>query len=215
MITRRWRLIGGTELYDIRADPGQQHDLAGRHPDVVEHLRAAHERWWAEIRPALDEHCPISLGNGAENPTRLTAMDVLGDVAWHQVHVLMAQKSTGRWAVDVEREGTYRFSLRRWPEELDLPIDADCGPAELQRHISYRPDAVCRTLSPTAARLKLFGRVQTAGVDPGAKETTFHVRVDRTGATELEAWFADDAGESQGAYYVYVERVPTGRGSPT
>ena len=33
-------------------------------------------------------------------------------------------RSTGRWAVDVERAGHYTFGLRRWPSELGLPIDA-------------------------------------------------------------------------------------------
>jgi len=206
VITRRWRLVGGSELYDIKADPPQQHDLASEHPDVVAKLREAHEQWWAEISPGLDEHCPISLGNEAENPTRLNAMDVLGDVAWHQGHIIKAQKSTGKWAVDVEREGQYRFRLRRWPEELDLPIDEAVSSQEAERNIYY-PGGRCNTINPVQARLKIFDREQTIAVEKGATEATFTLDLNRTGVTQLEAWFADAAGDEQGAYYVYVQRL--------
>src|SRR5262249_13095193 len=34
VMTERWRLINGKELYDLRADPGQEQDVAGDHPRV-------------------------------------------------------------------------------------------------------------------------------------------------------------------------------------
>ena len=46
-----------------------------------------------------------------------------------------------------------------------------------------------------------------AAIDASAKEITFTLDLDRTGETTLEAWFIDDSGEEQGAYYVYVERL--------
>ncbi len=207
VITRQWRLIGGKELYDIKADPGQQSDVAAQYPDVVARLRSAHEDWWAEISPTLAEYAPISLGNDAENPTRLDAMDVMGDVAWHQGHVTMAQKSTGKWTVNVEQAGTYRFSLRRWPEELDLPIEAAISQEEVDHLAPYmRGGFICQPISPSQAQLKLFDREEILPVAPGAKNVTFTLRLQQTGHTELEAWFLDDSGERQGAYYVYVER---------
>ncbi len=205
VMTRRWRLVHGRELYDIKADPGQQQDVAAEHPETVAQLRAAHEAWWEEISPGLEAYCPISLGSDAENPTRLNAMDVQGDVAWHQGHILAAQKSTGLWAVEVERAGDYRFSLRRWPDELDLPIDACVPPEEVER-IPY-PPGTCEPIDPVRARLRLFDREETVGIEPGAKEVTFTLRLDQTGVTQLEAWFIDAAGEERGAYYVIVERV--------
>jgi hypothetical protein len=101
----RWRLVYGTELYDIKADPGQKNDLAEAHPDVVRELQAELDAWWDEITPGLEERCCISLGNDAENPTTLTAMDVMGDVAWHQTMITKAKHSTGDWSVDVEHAG--------------------------------------------------------------------------------------------------------------
>ena len=122
VMTRDWRLIEGRELYYMPADPGQRNDVSEQYPDVVRRLREAHERWWDEVSPRLEEYCPISIRSDEENPTRLCAMDVMGDVAWNQPHIKAAQQSTGKWAVYVERDGDYEFELRRWPKEEDRAI---------------------------------------------------------------------------------------------
>ena len=208
VMTRRWRLVYGRELYGIKADPEQRVDVAGEHPDVVRRLRDAHEQWWAEILPDLARYSPITIGSDAENPSRLDAMDVMGDIAWHQTAVVEAKKSAGIWNVDVAEEGEYVFRLRRWPEELDLPIDAGVSPEEARHHI-YAPDTGdCKTIAPTEARLKLFGQETILPVEPGAKEVPFRLPVTRTGETRLEACFADRCEEQWGAYYVYVARTP-------
>lgn len=207
VVTKQWRLVRGVELYDIKADPGQQHDVAARYPEVVARLREAHEAWWEEISPRLDEYSPISLGNDAENPTRLDAMDVMGDMAFSQNYIVLAKKSTGKWTVDVERAGTYRFSLRRWPKELGLPIGAAVSPEEARSLTFADGSGRCATIHPTGARLRLFDREWVLPVDAEALEVTFALDLAQTGVTVLEAWFMDADGEERGAYYVYVERV--------
>ncbi|MDA0745111.1 MAG: arylsulfatase [bacterium] len=208
VLTRQWRLIAGAELYDIKSDPEQRLDVSAEHPEVVSHLREAHERWWDEISPNFDHYCPIALGHDAENPTRLNSMDVMGDVAWNQGHIVEAQKSTGRWAVEITHPGTYRFSLRRWPEELDLPIEAALTPEEASQIAPYQgkiPE--CRTIEPVCAQLKLFDLEYTCNVHSGNREITFNLSLERTGETHLEAWFINSEGEACGAYYVTVERL--------
>ncbi len=205
-MTRDWRLVFGRELYDIKADPEQRHDVASQHPDVVARLQAAHNTWWDEVMPWFDKVCPISLGNAAENPTTLDAMDVMGDVAWNQRHILAAQKSTGQWTVDVEKTGKYRFSLRRWPPERDLGICDVVPDAEAQDIAPYgRGDAVVTAISPVAVRLSLFDTEVRAPVEPDAHETVLTVELDQTGVTKLDAWFVDEDGKERGAYYVTVE----------
>ncbi|MBC8877031.1 MAG: arylsulfatase, partial [Planctomycetes bacterium] len=41
VMTERWRLVGGRELYDVDQDPGQNRNVAADHPEVVRRLRAA------------------------------------------------------------------------------------------------------------------------------------------------------------------------------
>ena len=213
VMTRRWRLVGGTELYDIPADPGQERDVAAEHPEVVAELRVAHEGWWAEIAPGLDAHCAHILGNDHENPTRLDAMDVMGDIAWDQPHVRAAQKSTGTWAVEVERAGRYRFALRRWPAELGLPIDAvpegedepgEVNSAALNRRHGAGGGNVA--LHPCRAEIRIGDCERIVEVEPGAREVVCEFDLEPLEG-RLDAWFVDESGERQGAYYVYVERL--------
>jgi arylsulfatase A-like enzyme len=48
-----WKLIvdrrtGGEMLYDLRADPGERHELSDRHPEEARRLRAALDAWVAD-----------------------------------------------------------------------------------------------------------------------------------------------------------------------
>ncbi len=59
----RWSMIahaaGTWELYDLTADPGEQRDVASKHPDVVGRLAAAYDRWWDEVLPCLENEDAI------------------------------------------------------------------------------------------------------------------------------------------------------------
>jgi len=184
VMTERWRLVNGEELYDIKADPGQQHDLAQAHPDVVAQLRQAYEQWWADVSQRFDEYCCIVIGSEQENPSRLTGHDWhdCPAVPWSQGHIRRANMYTnGFWAVEVARAGRYEIALRRWPREEDSPIDA------------------------TRARLKIQDVDETKPVPEGAREVTFTVRL-KPGQTRLQTWLIDDEkGKSRGAYFVYVK----------
>jgi arylsulfatase A-like enzyme len=50
----RFRLVHNAELYDLRADPGETRNVIAEHPDVVARMRAAYDRWWAEVLPAME-----------------------------------------------------------------------------------------------------------------------------------------------------------------
>ena len=50
---KKWRLVNGTELYDIATDYGQKTDLAAQRPDIVQVLRRHYEQWLAGTRPLL------------------------------------------------------------------------------------------------------------------------------------------------------------------
>ncbi len=39
----------GVELYDLEQDIGEKHDLAGRHPEIVQQLSELHQKWRQEI----------------------------------------------------------------------------------------------------------------------------------------------------------------------
>ena len=51
--TERWRLINHSKLFDIVADPGETTDVAVAHPEVVNRLQAAFDKWWDSAVPLM------------------------------------------------------------------------------------------------------------------------------------------------------------------
>jgi hypothetical protein len=187
-------LVNGKELYDIRADPGQRNDVAAAHADVVQRLHRAYEDWWADVSQRFDEYCEIVIGSDRENPTRLTCHDWHGkaEPPWNQTHILQGEPFNGFWAVEVAQAGAYEFALRRWPKELDQPINA-AVPGGQAIHAS-------------TARLTI-GEVDLASrVDAGAREVVFRTSL-KPGKMKLQTWLAAEDGTSRGAYFVYVRRL--------
>jgi len=186
VMTDRWRLINGEQLYDIESDPGQEADVALGHPSVVANLRAAYDKWWTSLEPVFGDVVRIGLGADAANPTALTSHDWRtadeSQVVWNANQVNSANPGNGYWAVDVMRAGVYEIELRRWPRPSRLGIDA-------QR-----------------ARLRI-GDVEaekvTSPFDPGA---TFRVEL-KAGPTMLQSWLRGRGGAERGAYFVYVRRL--------
>ena len=205
VITRKWRLIYGRELYDIKADPGERHDISEREPGVVDRLRSEFENWWNVIEPRIHAYQAVVLGSHKANPVRLDAFDVTGDVAWAQSQIAAAVRSSGTWRVSFERPGRYRFELRRWPLELEMSINEELPEEQFSALAQYGPETRSSFISPNKAGLKIFGDEIELEVGANAAVATFDI--ERTRECDLEAWFADDRGNIYGAYYVYVERV--------
>lgn len=58
---QRFRMVGTAELFDMQKDPGQTTNVFDQHPDVIEEMRAAYEKWWQETRPLMvNEDVPMS-----------------------------------------------------------------------------------------------------------------------------------------------------------
>jgi arylsulfatase A-like enzyme len=182
VMTARWRLINGKELYDLPADPGQRTDVASKHPEVVKQLRAEYESWYADISDRFGEYCEIVLGSDKENPAMLTGHDWHGDIVpWNHEAIKKLPRANGFWAVEVERAGTYRFTLRH------QPAIAKCA------------------LQATQAKVRLGTVEKTASVKAGATEVTLEVQLE-AGKTRFQTWLEGDR-ISRGAFYVEVERI--------
>ncbi|MHC4171253.1 MAG: sulfatase/phosphatase domain-containing protein [Planctomycetota bacterium] len=193
VMTQRWRLINGKELYDIPADPAQANDVAGANPRVVKKLRRFYEKLWADLSKGFDEYCEIIIGSDKQNPTRLMSHDWhTPRVPWHQRAVSSGMQADGFWAVEIDRDGTYEFALRRWPKEASAPINSAIKGG--------------KAISVTRARIKIADVDQSKPVDRDAIEVVFRMKL-KAGKTKLQTWFTDDDGASRGAYYVYARRI--------
>jgi len=54
MRSLRYRLVNNKELYDIKSDPGETKNVIEEKPEVVAAMRAAYDRWWEEVLPAME-----------------------------------------------------------------------------------------------------------------------------------------------------------------
>ena len=187
VMTNRWRLVNGKELFDIQADAEQKTDLAKEHPDVVAGFRKAYEAWYQDIGARFDDYCRIVLGSEHENPMHIVAHDwhpTEGACPWSQSHVRRQNLYVnGWWAVEVARAGTYRITLRPAPKEAGFALNAD------------------------QARLAIGKADQTKKTNPQDKAVTFEVKL-AAGPCRLQTWLTDTkTRKTRGAFDLVVERV--------
>ena len=121
--SQRWKLLHASgfgnetfegepkfELYDMEADPLEQHDLAGERPEIVARMKRDYEQWFEDVshtRP--DNYAPprIHVGRRHENPVTLTRQD------WRHVQGRpWAADSNGHWELLVASGGRYDVRLR-------------------------------------------------------------------------------------------------------
>ena len=178
----KWRLLDGEKLYDLSKDPRQNRNIADKHPEIVKELRALYLTYWDSVSPGMTPTY-LDLGNPAENPTHLCSQDwylKTGNPPWNFSEINHLKKITGPWHVNVVKAGTYKFTLRQFPEVADKPLVA------------------------VKAKLQIVGIEREAPVEKGAKEATFTLELP-AGKTTLTTWLTNQKGEEGGAYFTEVE----------
>ena len=184
VLTNRWRLVNGSELYDMSVDPGQEDDIADHHPEVVDALRTQYEDWWADVTVRFDEYIEIPVGAEEADPVRLTSFDWYTGGPPNQR--VMQEAPTegpwvdGFWAIEVMRSGRYRVTLRERPPEANYAIDGD------------------------TALLRVGGQEVSQRIAGDATSVEFKVDL-HEGKTTMSARFSKAGGSHRGAYFAYVE----------
>lgn len=203
----KWRLVNGTELYDIEADRAQQTDLASAQPEVVKAMRDYYEPWWKGVEPQLKEFVPISIGAAQQPLVELTSGDWQDIYADNTAHVREAVggPTGGHWHLLVERPGEYEFTLRRWPEQTKAALGEKYLPSEKSPANRAKVETVG---FPTIARAKIdvAGVQAEAPADAKATGVTLVARLP-AGKTTLKAWFADAGNQDLcGAFFVTIKK---------
>ncbi len=194
VMTDQWRLINGKELYDLKADLKQTTDLAAQHPEVVERMRGQYDTFWEDVSQEHNLTSYMVIGSDHSPVVSLSSHDWLIDKLppWNQDHIKngdVAEESY--WAIEVERDGDYEISLRRWPVEADKGInDGTYGKA-----FNYK-----------TARLRIGNVDEIKEIPKGAKEVTFKVSL-KKGITQLAPVFIGSELTAT-PYYAYVTHTP-------
>jgi arylsulfatase A-like enzyme len=213
VMSQRWRLNNGVELYDMTKDAGQKNDVAASNPGQVKAMRDFYDAWWAELEPTFAQTTEIYLGHPDHPVVSLTGHDWIqkGLPPWNQGHIRNAARPkngvhAGHWAVKVVEDGTYTVSARRWPAEADKPITASL-PAEPDvpgASKAFRANEGKAILAKRAV-LRIDDKdVASADVKADATEVSFTTTLTK-GSHKLAPTFITDDGEV-GAYYTIVTR---------
>jgi hypothetical protein len=100
-----WKLVNGTELYNLRQDPGEARDLRPNEPSVAASLRKEYEKWFEGVGRAGYAPPRIWIGSDIENPVLLTRQD------WRGPKATWDADGLGHYEVEVRRAGRYRITL--------------------------------------------------------------------------------------------------------
>ena len=216
VLSERWRLIGGTELYDINAEPGQTKNVYHDHPDAVTRLTSYYDALWAELESTFKDVAEIPLGDPAVSWVALSYHDCIGrHMFWFQngirgiddkIDASNSKRRPAFWPVYVNTDGDYTVELRRWPRVIDAAIHADVPAGE---KVYGRP--TFRTTPGTGfpaawARLSIGEQHVTKAVKENDAGVTFRVKLPQ-GSQRLSARFIDAKGRSLDAFYVYVTKA--------
>lgn len=218
VMTDRWRLVDGAELYDMTADSGQQNNIADNHAEVVTELRETYDRFWDSVSEGDDKYQRPILGAPKQPEVMLCSQDWMPAEGftspWNQGHVSNGSGLTGFWPVEVESDGAYSFEVRRWPREVEAAIIGI--PKSTKAVDAYLNDEpISGTMYPgkitvipaTAVRLKVGSIIREADIEADDAAKNFTVDL-KAGPAQVEAWLLDETGkELCGAYYVYVKKL--------
>lgn len=228
VMSGKWRLVKGKELYDIRRDPGQQDNVADENPQQLARLRAWYEDWWAELEPTFARTSRLYLGT-PESPTlQITALQWIDQAPpWNHGLIRQAKltgprnskrtipiKFNGHWAVHVARPGNYEFQVRRWPEESGLKIrqGTTANPATPGCLPSY--SAVRGTALPiVSATLRINGEdMETKPVSDNDASIRFTHRLTKGDHKFSPCFLLRPVGKAErghqlGCYYLTVKRL--------
>ena len=197
--SQRWKMVNGTDLYDLLADPAESKNVAAQHPGVLEHLNGEYQRWFRSITDGFRVgHPPIPVGHPEENPAILSAPQAKleGGLRFyarngfaHDFITGWDQPSTAAsWEIEVARGG--RFDI--WLEYLGgagasakLEIGRELLEAKIESNGNLQPNSLPeRSAHRTAAPDMNWSRLRMGRLplEPGIKTLAI-----RGGMTHLKS----------------------------
>jgi len=217
VMTQQWRLMldwksNVHRLFDIGADPGQKHNIAKEHPEVVSNLVGEYEKYWNDVsaQDAGWRGRPI-IGASQQPETNLcgeTWYPTAKFCPFAQNHVCAGAGFFGYWTVRIAAAGRYRFEVRRWPREVAVPM-AGLDPSQkvVDAYLDGSPFkglGIPKALPVAKVRLKVGQQVEEVAVAPEDNCAIFTLPL-QAGPLDLEATLLDKGNQPIcGAFYVYV-----------
>jgi arylsulfatase A-like enzyme len=205
-----WRLVNGSELYNMTDDKSQTKNVIDQHPEVAGKLAAGYEYWWQSFMDegVNERYAYIKVGSAQENPSRISAHDMLTGKfghMWHQYGAATASQATGRWKIEFVEDGEYSITLRRFPRESGLAIN-ETFPEQVPQIELDRVFPASVKSDFDKAYLYVANIAKTMNIVKGQAEVTFIGEIP-AGRYDMEAQLIDKDNRVHPAYYVYIEKL--------
>lgn len=205
-----WRLVNGDELYDMNTDRSQTSNVIAQHPEVAAKLAAGYETWWQSFMDegVNERYGYIKVGSTKENPSRISAHDMFTGKhshAWHQYGAVNASQATGRWKIEFVEDGEYTITLRRFPRESGLAINATFPEEETKLELDRVMPASVKS-DFVEAYLYVADIIATLKIEEGQSEVSFTGNIP-AGKYDMEAQLIDKDNRVHPAYYIYIEKL--------
>ncbi|MGA1115663.1 MAG: sulfatase-like hydrolase/transferase, partial [Opitutales bacterium] len=204
VMTEKWRLIYHTpdhsELFQIKKDPSQLHDLSAKFPEVVDRLKKEYEEFWGKLgqdrpleRPRLSSQSTTWLTNGWQRSIR---EGITG---------------SGSWPVAVEESGAYLFEIRRWPREAGMIAMRASLPPTNDPKIEYvgnkGGDIPGKALDINAVEFSIKNELTLRKeIATDTESVKFEVPLEE-GTLDLSAKLILKSGKKIGAPYLYISKI--------
>ena len=147
--TQQYRLVRRSanpnrpwQLFDMQADPGEDHDLARERPELVKELSLKYEEWMDDISQTVLKRLSIPVGYQEENPVVLNApqsfpsgsLQFHQDPGWAQSFLVnwTDPESKVEYDIDVVQPGRYRVEVLYGcpPENAGAKLEFRAGSAQ-------------------------------------------------------------------------------------
>ncbi|MEO1010008.1 MAG: arylsulfatase [Bacteroidota bacterium] len=203
IIKHKWRLVNGTELYDIEKDRMQLRNIAPKFPEVVEQLLNDNSSFLDTTKGYSEyyEFPTAIMGHPDQKEIKLTIQHAIGDdlPIWKSEQVAEGKKNRNNtYAVKIEKEGTYEISCRRWPKECSGPM-LGIPKENPKEWFSYTP------ISPNTVRIQIANQILEKEIQDRDEEVVFTVFLEK-GKTFLVTDFIE-GNQKYGVYYTYIKEA--------
>ncbi|MDO6602843.1 arylsulfatase [Arenibacter palladensis] len=201
----KWRLVGREELYNISEDPSQENNIYKDQKEIGNAMSSHYDKWYEEAKPRFDQPRFISVGDSKSQEIELFANDWVGGYCDNPPGLVRANK-TGFWNLIIEEPGEYEFELRRWPDELNMPISAGIDGSSIIAHEKFTGEDVGkRPIHFAQIEIDDFEDIKI--VESTDTKMSFRAEL-KPGKTKLKTLFLNkDMEELCSAIYVNVKKL--------
>jgi hypothetical protein len=194
VINDNWRLVSGTELFDIHSDPGQE--MLINNETKIDELREQYTKWYSSVSESFDlEYYFIYKDSLSSTP--FVTMDLLPDgrnekskSVWNQSAVKKGVPDNGVWNIEIPENDMYVFHLCR------LPLEATSSILNVEKVLN---------MQIASASVIIDGK--EAASSPNVIDGQIRLTTEVTkGKHKISAYFQNNEQERFSAYYLYISR---------